>query len=565
MPSEKTLVQGNPTLDKMSARLGLAGAGVLGPILKGLAATVSITTQKDEILDTVRVYDDHLFDSSLTGTLENVGDGVTQWTKDIVFGTDTSYGLSGANAVRNYLEWDVRKKTIPNPSDEPSSYAVDRAYFDDTRNYTEETGVSASDATVREMSGLTFREEKKWVYIVDDSGWLKIVDKDGTQVGSNIELPASLGFSDPEAVVYMGSDRFAVLDEGSYGVRNPRIFLFHLTEDQTEISASDLKIYELDQVEEFPAGLGAEGIAYDRANKLFYVGTQDTTDATGGLWEVDLFNRDTDDKPLQTLLFRWYDVLVEPGHLGAGALLGDLWFSSDIANGQANNSIFCSFRSPIASDPATQRKVIQVAMAGTDGGTYISEYGHGITGKVEGFTMDPYTEEMWFAQEGTGTNFWRHGHTGYEETTTFKRQFWVKDAPAWGAMFLAGQEAQVGIAIAFVNPSDANTRAKDVTLGINILPTFADEFFTQHEFDGNRYAQTLRGWGGASTVEIYLDNTVGSPVIPEMDIGDLEGYYWTAPSAGLHAIIARLRADEGSEYYVDITGYIRFRQIQCPT
>lgn len=145
----------------------------------------------------------------------------------------------------------------------------------------------------------------------------------------------------------------------------------------------------------------------------------------------------------------------------------------------------------------------------------------------------------------------------------FIRQFWVKDPPTEKGIYIANQEAQSGEAVVFINASDPNRYARDATFGINILPEFSDEFFLQHEYDGNRYAQTLRNWGGAATVEIFADGGT-DPIIPEQDIADLAGYYWETPSYGLHTLTIRLRASEGSSHYVDLTAKVRFRQYPCP-
>ena len=140
----------------------------------------------------------------------------------------------------------------------------------------------------------------------------------------------------------------------------------------------------------------------------------------------------------------------------------------------------------------------------------------------------------------------------------------MKDIPLKWGLCLAGQEAQLGEAICFVNVGDVNPMARDSTFGINILPIFTDEFFRQHEYSGNRYAQTIRNWGGAATVEFWTDEDLGTPSIAEMDIADLEGYLWEGPSWGLHEVYVRLRASTGSANYVDIPGYIRFKQFECP-
>lgn len=130
---------------------------------------------------------------------------------------------------------------------------------------------------------------------------------------------------------------------------------------------------------------------------------------------------------------------------------------------------------------------------------------------------------------------------------TNRRQFFVKDLPSVGAIYVNNQEAQS------VGATLETTSGSDISLGINILPSFCDEFTQQHEYTGNRWANTIRAWGGAFTAEVYLD---GELVIAERDIADVAGYYWESPSAGEHTISVRVRAAQGSIYTVDISGTI---------
>jgi hypothetical protein len=131
-------------------------------------------------------------------------------------------------------------------------------------------------------------------------------------------------------------------------------------------------------------------------------------------------------------------------------------------------------------------------------------------------------------------------------TTT--RQVWVRDPPETGGIYCANQECQGGVATFPITPGD------DVTFGINILPTTNDEFYSIGEYEGNRYANTLRMWGGAATVEVEINDTV---VLGERDIADLDGFFWHAPGVGDHTILARLRAKRESIYFVELTGTLR--------
>ncbi len=598
--------QGNPTNDKMSSRLELAGADVLGPIMRGFGGTVEIEIQKGEILEDVRIFSlgDNQFSKDLLaiGSFANLPDGRRLFTADIVYGIDTDYGFTGAEAVRNYLQWKVKRKVPENP---PSPRFDEKAYSDDSdamrniseaelrrdgdffvlRDYAPQLVTSAIPVG-SEASGLTWREDNQTVYILGDNLVLMVVNREGTVIQDQISL-AGLGMSDTEAIVYMGSDRFAVLDEGATGVRPVRLHLFHIKQGGNVVHPSTLKTYTLSDIEEFSGGNGAEGLAYDRVTEKFYIGTQPVGDGEGGLWEVDLKTRNTDGEATQSLLYRWHDVLVEPGHLGDGALLGDLHFSHDLGGGAVNQSILCQFRTPDAGGPESMRQVIQIEQ---ETGTFISKYHHTLAGKWEGFTFDDDSESMFFIREGGGANFTRHDHTKFEDVEIFRRQFFVKDLPAKGSIYLNGQEAQLGEAWVFLNRGDVNRFARDATIGINILPVFSDELFRGGEYEGtldraeelrqftdpltlvaefgkrrpNRYATTVRNHGGAKTVEVFADSIFTPPVIEEIDIEDLGGLYWENPTYGLHTITVRLRAAFGSPHFIDITGFVRFRQFQCP-
>ncbi len=366
--------------------------------------------------------------------------------------------------------------------------------------------------------------------------------------GSNISLPSD-PFSAPQDILYLGSDRFAILNEGGGG--SPTIVLFHIRADEEEL-LDDYIVYELPEVAE--TGGGARGFAYDRWRDKWYVGTASIAAGEGGLYEIDLHSDDTDGGPATTRLYYWDDVVSVTDGLDAGALLGSIYYSPNLGAGSVNDSLLCLFRGGSAS----HRQILQLDI---QSGEILSTFNHGLTGEMEALVFTEYNEEMFFGRNSSGTNFWRYGHTAFRDTRTFTKQFWVKDIPFMGGLYLANQEAQLGEAVVYINSADVNPYARDATFGINVLPVFSDEFFTQHEYAGNRYAQTIRNWGGARTVEFWVD---GSRVIDEINIGDLAGYYWDDPSYGLHDVFVRLRADWASAYYVDIPGYIRFRQFPCP-
>ena len=233
------------------------------------------------------------------------------------------------------------------------------------------------------------------------------------------------------------------------------------------------------------------------------------------------------------------------------------------------------------------RAVIQMDL---DREVFVGGVTHGLDGKVEGFTMDEDTEDLFFGKEGGGVNFFRFEHATNEHETIYRRQFYVADLPTKGSIYLNSQEAQLWEAVVFFNPVDGNRFGRDATLGINILPEFSDEFFLGHEYEGNfgdvigriptgeigvfidelgqrrpnRWAQTLRNSGGAKTVEVFLNSTNNDPVIAEQEIEDLRGFYWASAPQGTQRIIARVRAETASVHFVDIVGYVRFRQYACP-
>lgn len=596
-------VQGNPTLDKPSQRLELAGAGQFGPILKGLAGHVAIDLDSGEVLDDVRIFsvDGHDFSKVLSGTFTNLGEGKRRWGTDIIFGQDTDYGRPGESSIRNFLQWKIHRKKVLNPSG-PS--LLEKAYtsgdstalrgasdatlrknrsFFSPRDYSLAFTGSVSDSVI-EASGLAWREDDQSLFVISDDLKLAIVDRSGNLLQPVISMPAALGLNDTESIVYMGSDRFAILDEGVFLSRSPKIVLFHLRSGDQEIDAAFSKSYTLSKVEEFSGGFGAEAIAYDRVTEKFYVGTQSTTTGEGGLWEVDIHDRDTDGEATQTLLYRWFDTLVDPGHLGAGAILGDLCFSNNLAGGQTSLSIFAQFRTPDVGGPIDQRQIIQMDLLT---GAHINSFNHSREGKYEGFDIDSDSESFFIVREGAGDGLHRFDHTKFEEAHIFRRQFFVADLPTKGALYLNGQEAQFGEAWVFINSTDINRFSRDATIGINILPTMSDEFFLQHEYPGNigerstlrefvagelvafrggkrpnRFAHTLRNVGGAATVEILLD---GHLSVSEMNIEDLGGLYWPTPSFGQHTITLRLRAENGSSHFVDVDGFVRFRQFACPS
>lgn len=140
------------------------------------------------------------------------------------------------------------------------------------------------------------------------------------------------------------------------------------------------------------------------------------------------------------------------------------------------------------------------------------------------------------------------------------RQFYVAALPSSGALYLDGQEAQSATsrAVVYVDASTTNPMARCASIAVNVLPTLTDEFFAQHQYPANRYANTRREWGGAATAEVFVDGTVE---VAEQDVADLCNLWMAGLTSGRHEVVVRLRAEEGSAWYVDVIGFFFARQI----
>ena len=153
---------------------------------------------------------------------------------------------------------------------------------------------------------------------------------------------------------------------------------------------------------------------------------------------------------------------------------------------------------------------------------------------------------------GTNTDTSTAGKRNYIEWITTEgvttRQVWVKNPPTSGGFYIQNQESQAAAAIFTVGAGEP------LSLGINILPNFSDEFFRIGEASENRWTNTLRNWGGALTAEVFLDEV---NIIPEQYIGDVDGYYWASPNIGTSPVKIRLRASPGSSFFVDLDGNIQ--------
>ncbi len=140
------------------------------------------------------------------------------------------------------------------------------------------------------------------------------------------------------------------------------------------------------------------------------------------------------------------------------------------------------------------------------------------------------------------------------------RHFWTMDFPTSNAIYVDNQNADGGEAIVDCNIFDGNPWAGKLDFSIALLPKINDEFFSQHEYSSNRWANTLRNWGGIATVQIWIN---ALEIWPETDIADVDGYFWEPVSYGLYTIKARFRAAVGSTTYQEVTGSLRLRQTGC--
>lgn len=541
-----TLPQANPTLDKPAARIDLAGAGVLSPLLKGLGGSISIDIEDGEILDSVRIHDDYGFESTLSGSYSHIGSGRLRWQSNITLGTHTSSGSSGGNALRNFLEWTIRRKYVDPPSGKREVSDGDRAFFDTDRAYSHVETLSLSGAG--DHSSIAWNPDTGELFALTSATQIHVYDRNGS-LDRTINLTPVL-FYDTRAICYMGNGRWAVLCEGAYVGLDSRLVTFYLDSDDT-IPQNRIEYFDFPSIQQFPLGYGSEGLAYDPVTGKFYVSTEPIGANQGGLWEIDVETEDSDGYASQTLLFHWHDIFVAPGHVPLGAVVSDISFTRDLAGGIANNSIFVLLRDELG-DPSA-RVVCQVDIA-TE--SFVSKESHGFVGRVEGLAFNPKSEELWIIN-ATIPEILKMDHEGYEISQVFERQFWVKDLPSSGSIYIAGQEAQNGTAVVYLNEADINPYARDASTGIAILPNFSDEFFAQQEYVGNRYANTLRNIGGISTVELFID---GAKVLDERSIWDLAGYYWDNPGEGTHTVVARVRSAEGSGLYRDITGTVEFQK-----
>jgi hypothetical protein len=97
--------QKNPTLAKISGRLGFAGTHTLAPILNGLHCQIDIPLRTSERFRALTVFNNDGFSKTISTTTANS----TATVNDFVFGTDTDTNNDGAF---NYIQWVTNLGTV---------------------------------------------------------------------------------------------------------------------------------------------------------------------------------------------------------------------------------------------------------------------------------------------------------------------------------------------------------------------------------------------------------------------------------------------------------------------
>jgi hypothetical protein len=298
-------------------------------------------------------------------------------------------------------------------------FQYDGTFFGTERTYEVIATNDLNTSGFTEASGATYAEDRDWIYILSDSGDLITVrDRNGNRVQDDITLPGSV-VTDLEGIAYMGNGEFALLDEGSTGGNPVQIHRTHIAIGETSVSATEIITYDLNDIEVYDdaiaGGVGAEGLAYDRTNEVFYVAVQSMDENEGRLWKVDL---SPTDEPEQIPMYYWYDILVSNGHVTNPVWVGDIEFQPQLEDGSGfyAKSLFVLTNNRNEAG-GNARKVIQIDL---ETGTYISEFDHSIAGQSEGLCFDiGVREDMFIAGEQTGgTNFRRYSYTGPTTSST---------------------------------------------------------------------------------------------------------------------------------------------------
>ena len=247
-----------------------------------------------------------------------------------------------------------------------------------------------------EISGIAYDEANDEVLAVDDSDLYRRINAiDGSDVGSQGTFNGTNQI-DTEGITHIANDRFAVLSEGLLGTRNAWIHIADIPVGDTDITQSDIiEEHELTSVTLFGSGFGAEGLAYDPASGKYYVAVQDTSENGGGLWEVDPGN-----SWAQTLLFRWWDTIINTSEVPASTQVGDLAWGGNFA-GAPCVFVLCKETTPA---DVNSRVVIQMDLAGN----VIDKFNHGLTDQAEGLDFSSSGRTMFVAKEhSTADDFFR--------------------------------------------------------------------------------------------------------------------------------------------------------------
>ncbi|MCL6415294.1 SdiA-regulated domain-containing protein [Aestuariirhabdus sp. Z084] len=123
------------------------------------------------------------------------------------------------------------------------------------------SAVKSLPATGGELSGLTWSEKTQTLFAVRNKpAAILELDRDGRLLRTiNVA-----GVSDPEAIVWLDGDRFAIADE-----RNQTLYAFSIDPGVTALDVS--KAHHLSLGIELNGNKGFEGLAYDRNKQRLYV------------------------------------------------------------------------------------------------------------------------------------------------------------------------------------------------------------------------------------------------------------------------------------------------------
>lgn len=246
--------------------------------------------------------------------------------------------------------------------------------------------VTKTDSQV-EKSGLTYDWDNDHIYALSDNLSIRRLTRLGVPVGADITI-TNPPFTDTEGIAYIGGGRFAILNEDPV-----KIFTFAMGPGTTSIAQGDVTTFTLPNITVFVGGFGAEGMAYDPVEDVYYVGVQSVQVNEGSLWKVDL----KPVTPTETRLFYWNDKLVSTGHITTAAFVSDLFWGGQTG---APGSIFVLTRDTTSQN----RKVIEIDLQGN----VLSTFTHNIAGQIEGIAFDRLRNDMFITGEPVTDNLWRY-------------------------------------------------------------------------------------------------------------------------------------------------------------